>query len=157
LFFEKMLSLREYLQKRGPDFFGSSQTVVKLDQSELVYSFLFCVGSEIGLLISVPGASLSAGLALSLLVALLLRGLTCPAEPAGVFAPSTPINRFTITNLELYLCRQAKRTRFFRVLLVFSLNKLVLFSLFTIWRLLAFSWIVMSWVCPCFLTRHSLV
>jgi hypothetical protein len=43
-------------------------------------------------LISVPGASLSAGLALSLLIALLLRGLTWPADPAGVFAPSTPIN-----------------------------------------------------------------
>ncbi|RFU70458.1 hypothetical protein D0469_05860, partial [Peribacillus saganii] len=24
---------------------------------------------------------------------MLLRGLTCPAAPAGVFAPSTPINR----------------------------------------------------------------
>jgi hypothetical protein len=34
------------------------------------------------LLISVPGPSLSAGLALSLLVALLLRGLTCPAAEA---------------------------------------------------------------------------
>jgi len=48
------------------------------------------------LLISVPGASLSAGLALSLLVALLLRGLTCPAKPAGVCAPSTPINKNSI-------------------------------------------------------------
>jgi hypothetical protein len=49
-------------------------------------------------LISIPNASLSAGLALSLLVALLLRGLTCPAAPAGVYASSTPINRVSITD-----------------------------------------------------------
>jgi hypothetical protein len=49
-------------------------------------------------LIFVPGASLSAGLALILLVASLLRGLTCPAAPAGVFAPSTTINRFLKNN-----------------------------------------------------------
>ena len=73
--------------------FCGFQTVDKLDESELVYGFYFGLGSKIGLLISVPGASLSAGLALSLLVASLLRGLTCPAEPTGVFAPSTPINR----------------------------------------------------------------
>jgi hypothetical protein len=42
------------------------------------------------------------GLALSLLVALLLRGFTCPAHPAGVFALSTPINR----NSRLYVDRE---------------------------------------------------
>jgi hypothetical protein len=35
-------------------------------------------------LISAPGCSLSAGRAVSLLGALRLRGLTCPAAPAGV-------------------------------------------------------------------------
>ncbi len=30
-----------------------------------------------------------------------LRGLTCPAEPAGVYAPSTPINRTYKLNVEL--------------------------------------------------------
>jgi hypothetical protein len=49
---------------------------------EFIYSLLFYNGGDMGLPISVPGASLSAGLALSLLVALLLRGLTCPAEEA---------------------------------------------------------------------------
>jgi len=54
---------------------------------------------ERGPLIAVPGASLSARLAVSLLVAKLLRGLTCPAAPAGVCAPSTSINR----NFKLYV------------------------------------------------------
>jgi hypothetical protein len=54
-------------------------------------------------LIFVPDASLSAGLALSLLVALLLRGLICPAAPAGVYAPSTTINRKKTTITEPFL------------------------------------------------------
>jgi len=64
---------------------------------KLVYSFYILTGSRMGLLISVPGASLSAGLALSLLVAWLLRGLTWPAALAGVYPPSTTINRFLIS------------------------------------------------------------
>jgi len=52
------------------------------------------VASKQGVLICAPGTSLSAGRAVSPLVALLLRGLTCPAAPAGVFVPSAPINRF---------------------------------------------------------------
>jgi hypothetical protein len=32
----------------------------------------------------------------------LLRGLTCPADPAGVCAPSTPINRAFKLNVEQY-------------------------------------------------------
>jgi len=31
-----------------------------------------------------------------------LRGLTCPADPAGVYAPSTPINRASKLKVELY-------------------------------------------------------
>jgi hypothetical protein len=54
--------------------------------------FIFGTACKNGPLISIPGASLSAGLPLSLLIASLLRGLTRPANPAGVFAPSTPIN-----------------------------------------------------------------
>jgi hypothetical protein len=50
------------------------------------------------LLISVPGASLSAGRQVSLLVALLLRGLTLAADPAGVCAPGTKVNWFSITD-----------------------------------------------------------
>jgi hypothetical protein len=41
-----------------------------------------------GLLISAPGASLSAGVPGSLLGAALLRGLPLPRTPAGVCAPS---------------------------------------------------------------------
>jgi hypothetical protein len=86
---------------------------------ELAYSLFNLVGGEMGLLISVPGASLSAGKnyekaqvpafsktefflgrQVSLLVALLLRGLTLAANPVGVFAPSTPINRNSRLNVE---------------------------------------------------------
>jgi hypothetical protein len=79
---------------------SSCQTVDKLDENRACLQSSVLVGGEMGLLISVPGTSLSAGLALSLLVALLLRGLTCPADPAGVFAPSTPINRNSRLNVE---------------------------------------------------------
>ena len=46
-----------------------------------------------GLLISAPGASLSAGVPGSLLGALAPAGSPLPRTPAGVFAPSAPINR----------------------------------------------------------------
>jgi hypothetical protein len=52
------------------------QNVDKLDESGLVYSFFIWLGSKTGLLISVPGASLSAGPALSLLVALCSCGVS---------------------------------------------------------------------------------
>jgi hypothetical protein len=43
-------------------------------------------------LISVPGASLSAGVPGSLLIAFGAAGSPQPRTPAGVFAPSAPIN-----------------------------------------------------------------
>ncbi|AGK55428.1 hypothetical protein B1NLA3E_18420 [Bacillus sp. 1NLA3E] len=51
--------------------------------------------------ISAPGASLSAGRAVEPPRRFKrLRGLTCPAAPAGVFAPSTPINIVQKINIE---------------------------------------------------------
>ncbi|WP_162990292.1 hypothetical protein [Mesobacillus foraminis] len=54
-----------------------------------------------GLLISVPGASLSAKLELSLLIAGSC-GVSAVKLSAGVCAPSTPINRASKLNVELY-------------------------------------------------------
>jgi hypothetical protein len=93
------------------------QTVEKLDESELVYSFLISVGQYYrsvdfrsrrfafrGRIMKKPKCRLFhkqilLGAGAELLVALLLRGLICPAAPAGVCAPSTPINRVSITYL----------------------------------------------------------
>ncbi|MBT2757611.1 hypothetical protein J7E71_17110 [Mesobacillus foraminis] len=55
-----------------------------------------------GLLISVPVASLSMGLALSLVVAG-SRGISpVHADPAGVCEPSLPLNKFSKVNLIEY-------------------------------------------------------
>ncbi len=58
----------------------------------------------IRLLISAPGASLSAGWAVSLLGALRLWGLTCPTAPAGVsHLPLQSTLTFNIVKKEVFL------------------------------------------------------
>ncbi|WP_162990114.1 hypothetical protein [Mesobacillus foraminis] len=80
------------------------QTVDKLDENRVVYS-PFLVGVHMGLLISIPGASLSAGLALSLLVA-----SSCgvspvqliPQESARLPLQSTGLLNITWNYIEVY-------------------------------------------------------